>query len=101
MLFERHKKLAKQNFRYKEPDEVIQATNEYKSEANIFEQFNKEIINYAPGYYTTVQTHMSNLERLLVKMILKMLQVGKYSLHRLKNLLENRIKIKGLLIINL
>ena len=55
MLFERHKKLAKQNFRYKEPDEVIQATNEYKSEANIFEQFNKEIINYAPGYYTTVQ----------------------------------------------
>ena len=50
MLFDRFKSIKENGFVYDVPDNVKEATNKYKAESNIYEQFFNEKINKKPGY---------------------------------------------------
>ena len=50
MLFDRFKTIKENGFVYDVPDNVKEATNKYKAESNIYEQFFNEKIKKKPGY---------------------------------------------------
>jgi P4 family phage/plasmid primase-like protien len=50
MLFDRFKKIKETNFVYDSPSKVTEATNKYKAESNIYEQFFNEKIKEKTGY---------------------------------------------------
>ena len=50
MLFDRFKKIRDIKFKYSTPDKVKEATNKYKAESNIYEQFFNEKVESKPGY---------------------------------------------------
>jgi len=50
MLFIRYKDILNSNFKYPIPDKVLEATNKYKKESNIYEQFFHDKVRSKPGY---------------------------------------------------
>jgi P4 family phage/plasmid primase-like protien len=56
MLFDRFKKIKENSFVYDIPDNVKEATNKYKAESNIYEQFFNEKIKEKPGYCISKQS---------------------------------------------
>lgn len=50
MLFTNFIKIKTENFNYYMPDKVLEATNKYKKESNIYEQFFHDKIENKPGY---------------------------------------------------
>lgn len=53
MLFNRFQNLKCNNFKYNTPPKVLQATEKYKSNSNVYENYYNERIKNTPGYFTT------------------------------------------------
>lgn len=63
MLFDRYKLLKANNFKYKIPDKVLQATRKYQAESNIFNQFYNDKVTDAPGYKIKDQDAYTEFKR--------------------------------------